>query len=251
MIAGKMISYNGSVIGESIKFDKPRKISDRLSEVARTTFVGRQNELSFLSDAIHAVNPPFFVAFIHGPGGIGKSRFLHALLYNVDPKIRRLVLDCREIEPTPQGFQGALGAALEMPESEPGFAQVIDRLRIELDRFQGREVDTAGDGFFATFDKPTNGIQCASAIRVALGKIGINIRVGLHLGECEVMEDSVSGVTVHIGARVAAKAEIGEIFISSTLKDAMAGSDIRFEDRGSHKLKGIPGTWNLFSVKGD
>jgi class 3 adenylate cyclase len=121
-------------------------------------------------------------------------------------------------------------------------------VRKELTNFHGHEVDTAGDGFFAIFDKPANAIQCASAVCETIGEIGIDIRAGLHLGECEIMEDGVRGITVHIGARVASKAQAGEILVSSTLKEASAGSDIRFEGRGSHELKGIPGEWNLFAV---
>jgi class 3 adenylate cyclase len=121
-------------------------------------------------------------------------------------------------------------------------------VREELAKHQGREVDTAGDGFFAIFDKPANAIRCASAVGEAIGGLGIDIRAGLHLGECEIMEDSVCGITVHIGARVASKAEPGEILVSSTLKEAVTGSDIRFKNRGVHELKGIPGSWNLFGL---
>jgi len=122
-------------------------------------------------------------------------------------------------------------------------------VRKELARFQGREIDTAGDGFFATFDKPANAIKCACAISNSVRELGIEIRAGLHLGECEVTDDAVRGITVHIGARLADKANGGEVLVSSTLKDAVVGSDIRFTDRGSHMLKGIPGKWNLFAVE--
>jgi class 3 adenylate cyclase len=122
-------------------------------------------------------------------------------------------------------------------------------VRKELARFQGREIDTAGDGFFATFGKPANAIKCACSISNSVRELGIEIRAGLHLGECEVTDDAVRGITVHIGARLADKAEGGEVLVSSTLKDAVAGSGIRFADRGSHMLKGIPGEWNLFAVK--
>ena len=121
-------------------------------------------------------------------------------------------------------------------------------VRRELANFNGHEVDTAGDGFFAIFNKPAKAILCASAVGDAMGDIGIDIRAGLHLGECEVMEDGVRGITVHIGARVTSKAQPGEILVSSTLKEAVAGSEFRFESRGSHRLKGIPGEWNLFAV---
>jgi class 3 adenylate cyclase len=122
-------------------------------------------------------------------------------------------------------------------------------VRKKLARFQGREIDTAGDGFFATFDKPANAIKCACAINNSVRELGIEIRAGMHLGECEVTDDAVRGITVHIGARLADKAKGGEVLVSSTLKDAVAGSGIRFADRGSHMLKGIPGEWKLFAVK--
>ena len=122
-------------------------------------------------------------------------------------------------------------------------------VREELATLKGREIDTAGDGFFAIFNKPANAIKCATAVRASVAKLGIDIRAGLHLGECEISDDGVRGITVHIGARVASKARSGEIFVSSTLKDAIAGSDFRFENRGLHKLKGIPGDWSLFAIK--
>jgi class 3 adenylate cyclase len=122
-------------------------------------------------------------------------------------------------------------------------------VRRELARFQGREIDTAGDGFLATFDKPANAIQCACTINEAIRDLGIEIRAGVHLGECEVLDKAVRGIAVHIGARVASKAESGEILVSRTIKDAVAGSEIRFKDRGSHVLKGIPGNWDLFAVE--
>ena len=118
----------------------------------------------------------------------------------------------------------------------------------ELDRHRGREVDTAGDGFLATFDGPARAIRCASAIADAVRPLGIEIRAGLHTGECEVMNGDVGGIAVHIGARVAALAGPGEVLVSSTVKDLVAGSGIEFEDRGTHELKGIPGEWRLFAV---
>ena len=122
-------------------------------------------------------------------------------------------------------------------------------VRRELLRFKGCEIDTAGDGFFATFDRPANAIQCAHNIINSVRELSIEIRAGLHLGECEITDKAVRGITVHIGARVVAKAEGGEVLVSSTVKDTVAGSDIRFKERGSHVLKGIPGEWNLFAVK--
>jgi class 3 adenylate cyclase/predicted alpha/beta hydrolase len=121
-------------------------------------------------------------------------------------------------------------------------------VRRELTRFQGREVDTAGDGFFATFDGPARAIRCASAIAAGVEPLGLQVRAGLHTGECEVLDGKVAGIAVHIGARVAAQAAPSEVLVSGTVKDLVAGSGIRFNDRGSAELKGVPGTWNLFAV---
>jgi pimeloyl-ACP methyl ester carboxylesterase len=122
-------------------------------------------------------------------------------------------------------------------------------VRGELNHFRGKEVDTAGDGFFATFDGPGRGIRCACAIRDDISRLGITIRVGLHTGECELMEDKVSGIAVHIGARVMEKADPGEVLVSSTVKDLVAGSGLHFNDRGKYDLKGIPGEWRIFLVE--
>ena len=129
---------------------------------------------------------------------------------------------------------------------------VLDRFYEEtrkyLTIFRGREVDTAGDGFFATFDGPARGIRCACAIRDAVADLEIAIRAGLHTGECEVLGDKVSGIAVHLGARVAGRAEANEVLVSTTVKDLVAGSGLEFVDRGAHALKGIPGEWRLFAA---
>ena len=122
-------------------------------------------------------------------------------------------------------------------------------IRRQLNRFQGREVDTAGDGFFASFDGPARAIRCACAIAEAVRELGMDVRAGLHTGECEVMNGKVGGIAVHIGARVAAKADPGEVLVSSTVKDLVAGSGIEFRDRGPVQLKGVPGEWRLFAVE--
>jgi pimeloyl-ACP methyl ester carboxylesterase/class 3 adenylate cyclase len=122
-------------------------------------------------------------------------------------------------------------------------------VRGELNRFRGQEVDTAGDGFFASFDGPARAIRCACAIRDSVSSLGIAIRAGLHTGECEVMEDKISGIAVHIGARVMGKADPGEVLVSGTVKDLVAGSGLHFSDRGKYDLKGIPGEWRIFLVE--
>ncbi len=120
--------------------------------------------------------------------------------------------------------------------------------RRELARFRGREVDTAGDGFFASFDGPARAIRCGAAIAAGVRRLGIEVRAGLHTGECEVIGEKVGGLAVHIGARVAGLARPGEVLVSNTVKDLVAGSGIRFEERGAHPLKGVPGEWRLFAV---
>jgi pimeloyl-ACP methyl ester carboxylesterase len=121
-------------------------------------------------------------------------------------------------------------------------------VRGELRRYRGREVKTAGDGFLATFDGPARAIRCADAIRAAVHTLGIEIRAGLHTGEIELMGDDVGGIAVHLGARVAAEAGSGEVLVSSTVRDLVAGSGIEFDDRGTHVLKGVPGEWRLFAA---
>jgi class 3 adenylate cyclase len=121
-------------------------------------------------------------------------------------------------------------------------------VRSELAKFAGREIDTAGDGFFARFDGPARAIRCARAISAAVSELGLEVRAGVHTGECELMDGKVGGIAVHIGARVAQEAHPGEVLVSSTVKDLVAGSGIEFEDRGAHELKGIPGQWRLYAV---
>lgn len=121
-------------------------------------------------------------------------------------------------------------------------------VRRELARFRGREIDTAGDGFFAAFDGPARAARCACAVSAAVRPLGIEIRAGAHTGECEVMGDKYGGIAVHIGARIAACAGPGEVLVSSTVKDLVAGAGLAFEDRGRHALKGIPGDWQLYRV---
>jgi pimeloyl-ACP methyl ester carboxylesterase len=123
-------------------------------------------------------------------------------------------------------------------------------VRRELGRFRGKEIDTAGDGFLATFDGPARAIRCASGVTEAVKELGLEVRAGVHTGECELVGDKVGGIAVHIGARVAARAEPGEVLVSSTVRDLVAGSGIVFADRGVAELKGVPGEWRLFSVTG-
>ncbi len=127
-------------------------------------------------------------------------------------------------------------------------AQHDQVVRRALDRFEGREVKTTGDGFLATFDGPARAIRCAQAIHESLRPIGVDVRAGLHTGEIDLVDGDVAGIAVHLGARVMAEAGSGETVVSSTVKDLVVGSEIVFEDRGEHHLKGVPGTWRLFAV---
>jgi class 3 adenylate cyclase/pimeloyl-ACP methyl ester carboxylesterase len=122
-------------------------------------------------------------------------------------------------------------------------------VRRELARYRGEERDTAGDGFFATFDGPARAIRCAQAIIEGVRELDLEVRAGVHAGECEVHDEKVAGIAVAVGARVAAAAAAGEVLVSSTVKDLVAGSGLEFEDRGTHELKGVPGEWRLYAVR--
>ena len=124
-------------------------------------------------------------------------------------------------------------------------------VRAALGRFRGREIDTAGDGFLASFDGPARAVRAGCAIAENVRRLGLEIRAGVHTGECEVMGDKLGGIAVHIGARVAALAQGGDVLVSGTVKDLVAGSGLRFEDRGVHALKGVPGERHLFAVGKD
>jgi class 3 adenylate cyclase len=122
-------------------------------------------------------------------------------------------------------------------------------VRRQLARFGGREVKTTGDGFLATFDGPARAIRTAHAIRAGARDHGLEVRVGLHTGECELLDDDIGGIAVHIAARVLAKASAGEILCSRTIKDLVAGSGFVFAERGTHRLKGVPDSWQLYAVE--
>ncbi len=123
-------------------------------------------------------------------------------------------------------------------------------IRRELGRFRGHEIDTAGDGFLASFDGPARAIRCAGAAIDAVRGLGLDIRAGLHTGECEIVGDKLAGIAVHIGARVAGEAGPGEVLVSSTVHDLVAGSGLKFENRGEVELKGVSGEWRLYAVSG-
>lgn len=126
------------------------------------------------------------------------------------------------------------------------FYQVV---RAQIARFHGREVDAAGDGFFLLFDSPTAALRAAVAIREEAQGLGVKVRSGLHAGECEISDGLVRGLTVHIGARVMAETKAGEIWVSRTLRDLVFGAELKFERRGEHELKGVPGRWRLYALE--
>ncbi len=146
---------------------------------------------------------------------------------------------------------GSTAKAVEL--GDRAWRELLERhhalIRRELLRFRGAELDVAGDGFFARFDGPARAIRCACAITEGVRELGLEVRAGLHTGECEVMDGKVSGIAVHIGARVAKEAQPGEVLVSSTVKDLVAGSGLRFRERGTAELKGIAEEWRLYSVE--
>jgi class 3 adenylate cyclase len=151
-------------------------------------------------------------------------------------------------------FTDIVGSTDRMAElGDRGWRKLLDghhtAVRRQLTRFRGIEMDTAGDGFFARFDGPARAVRCAQAITDDIRKFDIQLRAGLHTGECELADGKVAGIAVSIGARIAAAAMPGEVLVSSTVKDLVAGSGLAFEDRGTHELKGVPGEWRLYAAE--
>jgi class 3 adenylate cyclase/pimeloyl-ACP methyl ester carboxylesterase len=150
-------------------------------------------------------------------------------------------------------FTDIVGSTQKLAElGDAGWRELVERhhalVRQQLTRFRGQEVDTAGDGFFVRFDGPIRAVRCAQAIATAVPELGLEVRAGLHTGECELVGDKIAGLAVNIGARVAALSGPGEVLVSSTVKDLVAGSELGFEDRGVAELKGVPGEWRLYAV---
>jgi pimeloyl-ACP methyl ester carboxylesterase len=152
-------------------------------------------------------------------------------------------------------FTDIVGSTAKAAElGDRAWRELLERhhslIRRQLVRFRGAELDVAGDGFFARFDGPARAVRCACAVSESVRDLGLEIRAGLHTGECEVMDAKVGGIAVHIGARVAKAAQPGEVLVSSTVKDLVAGSGLRFEERGVANLKGVPDEWRLYAVQG-
>ncbi len=227
-----------------------------------------------IRDVLPAVRVPTLI--IHGPRNAGQASYMTERM----PEARRIELANGDesiwlVPEVPEQTRRFVGEAWSEPEPETVLTTVLftdivgstaraaelgDRawnellarhhalVRRQLDGFRGREMDTAGDGFFATFDGPVRAIRCARAISDCVRELGIEVRAGLHTGECELRGGKVSGIAVNIGARVSAQAEPGEVLVSSTVKDLVAGSGIAFEDRGIATLKGLSREWRLFAV---
>jgi class 3 adenylate cyclase len=145
---------------------------------------------------------------------------------------------------------GSTATAVEV--GDRGWRELLERhhtlVRRELERYRGVEIDTAGDGFFASFDGPARAIACAREIVGRVPELGLQVRAGIHTGECERHGEKLAGLAVNVGARVSGSAEAGEVLVSQTVKDLVAGSGIEFQDRGAHELKGVPGEWRLYAV---
>ena len=173
------------------------------------------------------------------------------------PEVERFVHGLGEREPetvlATVLFTDIVGSTDRLAElGDSRWRELVERhhalVRQQLSRFRGQEIDTAGDGFFARFDGPIRAIRCANAIGAAVRELGIEVRAGLHTGECEVVDDKIAGLAVNIGARIAALAEPGQVLVSSTVKDLVAGSELQFQSLGTRPLKGIPGEWQLFAL---
>ena len=211
-------------------------------------FVQHGRELAALLPGAHYVEMP---GADHAPWGTNREQIVseiatlvHALGTPAEPERTLATVLFSDIV-------GSTERAIEL--GDRGWRDLLGRhhlvMRQLLQRFRGREVDTAGDGFFATFDGPARAVRCAAALIDALRPLQLQVRIGVHTGECETVGGKVAGIAVHIGARVAAAAQPDEVLVSGTVKDLVAGSGLRFQDRGACVLKGLPDAWHLFSVE--
>jgi class 3 adenylate cyclase len=208
-----------------------------------------REEARFVADRIpdarvfEVPGPDFMVALLGDNAYDEVERFVRGLDAETEPEtVLATVL-----------FTDIVGSTEKVAElGDRGWAELVSRhhsvVRRQLDAFGGTEIDTAGDGFFASFEGPLRAIRCARAIDESVRSLGVEVRAGLHTGECERVDGKIGGLAVNIGARVAAAAGPGELLVSSTVKDLVAGSAVEFDDRGTHELKGVPGEWRLYSV---
>ena len=192
---------------------------------------------------VEVPGPDYFVALLGEPVYDEIEDFVRSLRERDEPETTLATVLFTDIA-------GSTAKAAEI--GDHAWADLIGRhhslVRSQLDRFRGRELDTAGDGFFAAFDGPIRAIRCATTIEKVVRDLGLRVRAGLHTGECEVVGDKLAGLAVNIGARVAGQAQPGEVLVTSTVKDLVAGSGITFAERGTSELKGVPGEWRLFRV---
>jgi class 3 adenylate cyclase len=188
----------------------------------------------------------------------GSDRFMICLSTEIPEEIERFVAGeaIPEVPDTVLAtvlFTDIVGSTEKAAElGDRSWRELLQRhnavVRRELSRYRGEEKDTAGDGFFATFDGPARAIRCARAVVDSVAELGLQVRAGVHTGECELHEGKVAGLAVVIGARVAAAARGGQVLVSQTVKDLVAGAGLGFEDRGEHELKGVPGAWRLYAL---
>lgn len=207
--------------------EEGRYIAEHIPGARFVELAGSSHMLSVDPDQIVDEAEDFLTGVRHGPAG---DRILATILFT--------------------DVVGSTEKAVEVGDRR--WAELIQRhhalVRDELRRYRGRELDVAGDGFFAAFDGPARAVRCATAIRDGLARIGLAVRAGVHTGECEQVDGKLAGVAVVIGARISAAARTGEILVSATVRDLVAGSGLEFEPRGEKELKGIPGSWQIYAV---
>jgi class 3 adenylate cyclase len=220
--------------------------------------------LVLASDATRASSEAM-AAIIPGAELVGVRAAEPVMMANPDPYLDEIGRFVRRIEGEEAALDRVLATVLftdivasterSAALGDRAWREVVERhhalIRGLIARWRGREMDTAGDGFFAAFDGPARAIRCANAIVAGVRTVGIEVRCGLHTGECELIDGKVAGLTVAIGARVAAKAGPSEVLVSQTVRDLVAGSDIAFDDAGEHELKGVPDRWHLYRVHHD
>jgi class 3 adenylate cyclase len=248
------------VAAESLRYSSTLDVRDMLSEIRCPTLVMHRSRYPFLNPG-HAAYLQQHIAGARAVGVEGADAF-----YAYDRAdealghIEEFLTGSREQSHAEQALLTVLfvdiagSTELAAGIGDSAWRDLLERfhsqVRTQLARFGGREVDTSGDGLFATFAGPSRALRCALAIREEVTALGLTVRAGLHAGECELAGTAVRGLTVHIGARVLAEARAGEIWVSRTLKDLLAGAAFDFKDEGSHELKGVPGRkWRLYSLE--
>ena len=243
--AGESVRQAGGYVGSAVA------LASQLARVARASQI-------LLTDTVHdllrsADVPPMGDLGVWGPHGFGQTVHVYEVLMPGGSGTPGLTgAERRVLAILFTDIAKSTDRAVEV--GDRGWAELVQRhhaaVRSELNRFGGVEIDTAGDGFFATFDSPSRAIECAVAIRDGVREMDLEVRQGIHVGECEVGAGKVSGVAVVNAARTREFAEPGEILVSHTVRDVVSGGQFRFTSRGTRSLKGIPGRWHLYSVAG-